>query len=113
MVGFCYQFEEVCTLILIIRMVEHPYHSMLKKEDCSHTRLYYNRSVMIGILVASLVCIPLAAVGAYGHTGGALCWLKDVKVQFYAFFSLVLLCWAITLSIQIRIARVVEHRRIR
>lgn len=32
-IGFLYQFEETCTLILILRIAMHPFKFMVQKED--------------------------------------------------------------------------------
>ena len=107
--GFIYQYEEVMTLGLIIRFTYHPFSFLLKKEDMTHTKQYFNRSVIFCVVMATLVCVPLAAVSDFGRTG-TLCWMRSVPVQFYAFFSLVILTWIISLTIIFRIARVARHR---
>jgi len=107
--GFLYQFEEVCTLVLLIRIAQHPFHFLLNKEDMTHTTQYFTRSVIATLVGATVVCVPLAALSDFGRTG-TLCWLKSVPTQFYAFFSLVLIMWIICLSVIFRIARVTRHR---
>ena len=107
--GFMYQFEEIMTLVLIIRIAQHPFHFMLKKEDMTHTEQYFKRSVAACLVVATLVCVPLVAVSDFGRSG-ALCWMVSVPMQFYAFFSFVLAAWVIAVSICFRVARVTQHR---
>lgn len=155
--GFLFQFEEVMTLCLILRIAQHPYHFLLKKVDCSqwvnctymagnrqiltymhlyrnttyiHPHMdifisyipnqkkkcynrpqqYFNRTLLFCVVGATVICTPLAVLpDSFGRTG-ALCWLRSVPMQFYWFFSLVLLTWAIALTIQIRVARVADHR---
>eukprot|EP00624_Nannochloropsis_granulata_P005895 evm.model.NODE_41967_length_32096_cov_22.644348.1 len=107
--GFLYQFEEVCTLVLLVRFAQHPFQFLLKKEDMTHTNRYFMRSVFAALVVATVVCVPIAALSEFGRSG-TLCWLASVPMQFYSFFSLVFLMWFICLSVIFRVARVTRHR---
>ncbi|TFJ88509.1 hypothetical protein NSK_000083 [Nannochloropsis salina CCMP1776] len=107
--GFFFQLEEVMTLALIMRMVMHPFHFMLRKRDMTDTKEYFNRSILVCVLVSSFVCIPLAASREFGRSG-SLCWLTSVSTQFYAFFTLVFFTWIVSMIVIVRLARVTQHR---
>lgn len=75
----------------------------------THTNQYFMRSVFAALVVATVVCVPIAALSEFGRSG-TLCWLASVALKFFSFLSLVILMWFICLLVIFRMARVTRHR---